>query len=180
VTVGLAVLSLLLHVLSVEGRAQTISEVTWRGADFVGSVVSSSFGQEFRVLLTVNVDDLLLHGKAELGCSYISKNGEEVDLDARPLGRFSRGKAQFVVPSTAQSVVFTLWERRITGEVLRGLSRDEYQEVMASHDDNEALDRRRRLDVDGYFMYGRLGSTGWVSLDPVREATNITGGTLYP
>ena len=106
--------------------------------------------------------------------------GEEIDLVASGINRFSPKKDfQYTVSSAAKGIIFALWRRMITPGVLENLTREEYQEVMSSHNESEVVDRRRRLKEIGYFMYGRLGSTGWLSLEEIDPSEHPLGGTLY-
>ncbi len=167
----------LLPVWAESGYAQTIVEVTWRPSDFVGAVVST----RTTLVYSVEVDGLPVVGAVYLGCSYLDRQGSEVDLEARRVRRMSRRENfQWRVPSDAGSIVFALWEQKITPEALGAMSREEYQEVMSSNNPDVFRERVRRLESLGYFLYGRIGSTEWLSLAGVDPRTQPLGGTLYP
>lgn len=162
--------------------AQTITEVSWRHTDPITATIAQAtggYGAPIRIRVTVN--NLPAFGSVYLGCSYIDKSGEEIDLEAREIRLMSRrSKFDYRVPFYAESVAIILWEKKITNDVVDKLRGPEYKDVMASHNALEFYDRVARLKGIGYFMLGRINSTGWMYLGIVREPGQILGGTLYP
>ena len=158
---------------------QSIAGVNWRPAS-AGDLGYAIAGSEFRIAFTVESDDLLVFGKVYLGCSYMNDEGQEIDLEAREINRFSsKEDFQCTVSSAATGIIFTLWQKKITPEVLEDLSQDEYQKVMSSHNESDFSDRVRRLKEIGYFMYDRIDSTGWLSLDHIDISEQPLGGSIY-
>jgi len=163
-----------------EAFAQRITKVAWAPYG-VGSLASAIAGSSYRLAFTVTIEGLPLVGQVFLGCTYVDSDGDEMDMDARAVRVTSRlDEYKYFVGSEATSIVFTVWRRKITREVLQGMSQQEYKEVMATSNNQEFQDRKRRLDDPGYFMYGRITSTGWIDLqDRIDISDEPLGGQLF-
>ncbi|MCK4644460.1 hypothetical protein KAU32_12595 [bacterium] len=110
------------------------------------SVLTLMPGKSYgNVITIINVQVSEIKGQKYLGCSYIDKKGNEINIDAKTIQ--GSGNHQFTIPASAKKVIISLWEKKVFKKNCHNGSKGRYCKYCKDM---------------GYHMETQLATTGWL------------------